>query len=198
MFRASSQDERASMMAMAICAPQNADKAMAALDDELASWVSEGITEEELQEAKTSYELKFKSRLAGEGYLLNQLLRGLELDRTLQFQQDLVDRVMQVTTQDVRDSVGSILGDAPMVSVVAGDPEPRAEAEEQSTENDQRCGQLNAGIGWHLGKDGREAHAKSDTRPLGTDQAIRQERGWKGRAERITRTGTTILYEDGR
>ena len=127
-FRASSQDERATLMAMAICAPQNAEKAMAALDDEMKNWISDGITEEELLEAKTSYGLKYQSRLAGEGYLLGQLVSGLELDRTLQFQQDIVDRVMELTTEDVQKAVNSVLSEASMISIRAGDPNPRTEA----------------------------------------------------------------------
>ncbi len=135
-FNASSRDDRASLMAMAICAPQNADKAMTAMNEEIQGWIENGITEEELQEAKTSYLLKYKSRIVGEGYLLGQMVSGLDLDRTLKFQQNIVDKIAELTTDDVKKAVGSILEGAPMVSVKAGDPNPRADEDGAAESSD--------------------------------------------------------------
>ena len=47
-FRASAQDENASLTTMAICAPQNADKALTALAEEVHRWIDDGLTEEEI------------------------------------------------------------------------------------------------------------------------------------------------------
>ncbi len=123
-FSADSQDERGGLMAMAICAPQNADKALAAMREEIAAWIEKGITDEELAEAQTSYELKFKSSLASERYLLDEIAEGLELDRTLQFRAELLEKIKALTPADIRAALQDVLGKAAMIEIQAGDPAP--------------------------------------------------------------------------
>jgi len=126
---ASSHDERASLMGYAICAPQNAAEAQAVLKGEIEKWLAEGITETELEEAKNSYELKFKSTLASESFLLSQLTSGLELDRTLEFRGELMKKIKALTVDDIKAALQRVFSDKEMVLVLAGDPNPKAASE---------------------------------------------------------------------
>ena len=58
-------------------------------------WIAEGITDEELAEAKQSYALRFQRSLASDTYVLGKLVTGLKLDRTLEYQQQLLEKIQQ-------------------------------------------------------------------------------------------------------
>ncbi len=137
---ASSQDKRGALLGLAICAPQNAEKAAAALKEEIDTWIADGITEEELTEAKNSYALKFKSRIANDHYLVTSLAEGLELKRTLVFQQQLLDKIQALTVDDIRTALQQTFADKQRVSVAAGDFRPKtleaANARANLLEND--------------------------------------------------------------
>ncbi len=121
MMRASSQDARASFVGYGICAPQNAQQAIDAMREEIQRWLQDGITEEELSEAKKSYPLKFKNRLANEQYVLGELVEGLEIDRTLQYRADMLARMQQLSAADIRAALAQTFADAVMVELMAGD-----------------------------------------------------------------------------
>lgn len=121
MMRASSQDERASLVCFGICAPQNAQPAVDAMRDEVRKWLQDGITEKELTEAKNSYPLKFKNRLANEQFVLGELVEGLEINRTMQYRADQLARMQQLTLQDIKAALGQAFAQAPMVELMAGD-----------------------------------------------------------------------------
>jgi zinc protease len=124
MFNASSQDRRGSLVATAICAPQNAAKALDGIRTEVTEWIHQGITEEELAEARHSYALKFENRLANEQFLVNELVEGLEIDRTLGFQKQLLGKIEALSATGIRQSIQKVLGGAPMVEMSAGDLRP--------------------------------------------------------------------------
>ncbi len=133
-FRASSQDDNASLTGMAICAPQNADQALAALREEVQQWIADGLTDQELEEAKNSYQLKYLSQLGNRRFLLEQLSSGLELGRTLEFRQQRQDKINALTNAEIRSALRDILGEAALVELKAGDPAPR-HADDPATEN---------------------------------------------------------------
>ena len=120
-FNASARDERGSLTGYAICAPQNAEKAKVAMKEEIDKWIADGLTAEELEEAKVSYDLNFRRSLGSESYLLSELASGLELGRSLQYRQDLMDAVQGLSLSEIKETLNSVLMDAPMVSVSAGD-----------------------------------------------------------------------------
>jgi hypothetical protein len=55
----------------------------------------------------------------------------LELDRTLQFEADLQEKIQNLTTDDIRAALREVLGDAKMVELMAGD---FSKADEEQTE----------------------------------------------------------------
>lgn len=119
-FNADSFDERATLLGTAICAPQNATAALTAMREEIQEWMTQGITEEELQEAKQSYALQFERMISNEGYLVGELSSGLELDRTLQFRGDMVEKIKSLTVQDIQNALQHVFANAPMIELTAG------------------------------------------------------------------------------
>ncbi len=135
-FNADSEDNRATLMTYAICAPRNARKALDAMREEVSRWITEGITDEELAEAKQSYALRFERSLASDNYLLDQLVTGLKLDRTLEYQRGLQEKIQQLSVADIRAALTKTLGDVSLVEMMAGDLERGAA--ESSTESDDK------------------------------------------------------------
>ena len=114
-------EARGALQGLAICAPQNAGKALEGMEEEIVSWISDGITEEELEEAKQSYLLKFESRNSGEQFLAGELARGLEMDRTLEFRANLQEQIAALTLDDIKAALQAVLSEAEMAQLVAGD-----------------------------------------------------------------------------
>jgi zinc protease len=119
-FNADSIVERASLMGTAICAPQNATAALTAMREELQKWMTQGITEEELDEAKQSYALQFERMISDEGFLVGELTSGLELGRTLTFRGDIMDKIQALTVADIQGALERVFSNAPMVELTAG------------------------------------------------------------------------------
>ncbi len=142
MFQAGSQDDRATLLTMAICAPQNAAKARAALIEEVQRWIDDGLTEKELEEAKNSYGLKYTARLTQDSYLVRQLLSGLELDRTLHFQQNIVDKIQTLSLDDIKNALHATLKNHPLAIITAGDLERKdADDDDQAPEEGKKAAQ---------------------------------------------------------
>jgi zinc protease len=122
-LQAGSQDKVGIFLAGAIAAPQNVDKAMAALREEIAKMVKDGVSGEELEKAKKSYKNEFDNRLANDSYLLGQLRTGLFIGRTFDFEQKLLDAVMKLTPAQLAAVLkkGYIHTTDGVIEVVAGD-----------------------------------------------------------------------------
>lgn len=118
--RADSRDRRASVTASAICAPQNAVEALTAMDEVIARWIADGVTDEELAEGKKSYALKFENNLANDRYVLGQLASGLEIGRTFEYQANLLASIEALTKADVARAIKSHLGELEFVKMKAG------------------------------------------------------------------------------
>jgi zinc protease len=119
---ADSQDRRGQLDVFAIVAPQNSAKALAAILEELDRLVDKGVTADELARAKTAYRSQFTNGLANDDAVVSLLNRDLHLDRTLAFQQKIVDAVDALTPADLAAALArrSVKGSA-LVRVTAGD-----------------------------------------------------------------------------
>jgi zinc protease len=138
-FHAGSRDDRGSFSSNAICAPQNAQQAIDAMRDEVKQWLEQGLTAQELATAQKSYALKFQSSLGSERYLLRQLVSGLELNRTLQFQADLQEKIKALTLQQIEAALEKVFGDVGMVEIMAGDlARDDEESDIQTSEDEKR------------------------------------------------------------
>jgi len=118
---ADSEDERASLMGFAICAPENAVKAQEALREELTKWIAEGVTEEELSEGKVAFAKRFENQLANDRSVVNLLTSGLEIHRTLVYHDALMKRVASLTREEIAAALKKHLGSLEMFEVKAGD-----------------------------------------------------------------------------
>ena len=120
-LRANSLDKRASLTSFGICAPQNAGEAQSAQAEEIQKWISEGITDEEIEEGQTSYALKLENDLAKDQFVVGRLASDLELDRTFTFLGDLVQQVREASKEDIQRVLSERFANAKFARVKAGD-----------------------------------------------------------------------------
>ncbi len=120
-FFADSLDANGVFFGGAICAPENADKAYASLLDEFSILVRGGIGPEELADAKKSYRLKTKNRLASDARVARMLNSGLYLDRTMAYYEDLYEKIDAVTPEQIKRMLEKNIQVDRLVKVRAGD-----------------------------------------------------------------------------
>jgi zinc protease len=123
MLQVDDQDRRGALLGYAICAPQNALKALDAMREEIQKWIADGITDEELTDGKQSYALKFENNLANDQFVVNLLRSGLKIDRTMQYHADLQAKIQALTRADIQRVLRKHMGGAPFAEVKAGDLE---------------------------------------------------------------------------
>ena len=108
-------------LAWAICAPQNMDKSLAAMQEEIRKLVKDGIGEKELDEAKKSYAKNWDSRMADDEFVSSELAQGLFLERTFTFWRDLNDKIQKLTPADINAAAQKFIKPDGLVMVRAGD-----------------------------------------------------------------------------
>ncbi len=81
------------LSAFAICAPQNAGEARNTMREQVQRWIADGITAEELTEAKQGYAAQYDGYLSKDRVVVRWLANQLEIDRTFEY---LVDHLKQV------------------------------------------------------------------------------------------------------
>jgi zinc protease len=119
--QADALDRRGAFVAGAICAPQNADKAMAALMDELKKFIDSGITDKELAEAKSSYAQSWANRIADDDFVAGELVQGLYVGKTFAYWKDLNAKIQKLTKAEVEAAAKKYLQPAKLAKVRAGD-----------------------------------------------------------------------------
>ena len=120
-INADSFDRNGVFAAGAICAPQNADKAMAALLDELGKVVKEGIPAAEITEAKRSYQLLFDNQLANDDFVASVLTEGLYVGRTMDYYRKLNGKIQGLTPPEVEKAIRKYIQLQRLVKIKAGD-----------------------------------------------------------------------------
>ena len=124
LVRSDSLDPITSIAAFAICAKQNADKAAIAMNEEMRRWIDNGVTEQELLEAKKSNRLEFLGELNEDSVVAGMLASGLYLNRTMKWDADRLDAIDALNVQQVNDTVKKRLSGAQFFELKAGDLEP--------------------------------------------------------------------------
>ena len=118
---ASAEDRAGSVLIGATVAPQNAARALAAMQEETDRLVADGVTAVELETFKTTWLEAWSAQLASDDWVVSALLRGLRLDRTLEHEQALRDRIAALTPADLAAVAKKHLDWAQMTRVTAGD-----------------------------------------------------------------------------
>jgi zinc protease len=115
------KDDGAEFMAYAISNPQNAPKVEASMKDELALTSKDGFTAEELAAAKKAW---LQERVLGrsqDGSLAGLLASHERWGRTMQFDQDLDNKVSALTAEQVTAAFRRALDPAALIYIKAGD-----------------------------------------------------------------------------
>jgi zinc protease len=117
----SDEDERAWLIAYAICAPQNVTRAQALLTEELERWASEAPPAEELASQGAAYREALRTRLGSDSWVAEQLARELRLGRAFTFHRDVVDRGTALGPEAFQQALRGGLDGAAFVDLAAGD-----------------------------------------------------------------------------
>jgi zinc protease len=115
------RDGYASMMVFAIVNPKGIKKADKVMREVLAKVLKEGVTEKEVAEAKKGLLQDLKVGRANDGGLAGTLRAGLELGRTMKFQQEREDRIAKLTVEDVNRALRAYLTPGRLYIIHAGD-----------------------------------------------------------------------------
>lgn len=95
-------EDKTSMGAYAICAPQNLAKVEQGFKEELARLLKDGFTEEEIKNAKTGLLQGKKVSRSQDRELVQKLVGNLYLDRTMQWNKDYEERMAKLTAKEVK------------------------------------------------------------------------------------------------
>jgi zinc protease len=120
-FSAPIRDDDARFMASAICAPQNAPKVEAAFKDELATILSQGFTDAEVDAAKKSWLQSRSVSRAQDGELAGRLQSHRYWNRTMAHDTELEQKVAALTPAAMQAAMKKHLDVAKMTIVRAGD-----------------------------------------------------------------------------
>src|SRR5690606_21714840 len=124
-FSASPTDSVGTWTAYAIFAPENRDKVVNALREELIRAAKEGFTAEEIAKAKEGWVESNKLGRSNDGAVASRLVSNLYLDRDFARQSKLEAEVMAVTDEQLRAVVTRYLDPEGLAIVKAGDFRPK-------------------------------------------------------------------------
>ena len=127
-----SKDDYSLWYVFAITNPQNVPKLKSVIREEVDRWLADGVTEAEVEAAKTSYLQKQRVNRADDAGLAGDLADQLYNDRTMAFTADVEARVAALTAAEVNAALREHVDADKLVVAVAGDF--AAEAAEEANE----------------------------------------------------------------
>jgi zinc protease len=120
-FAAESLDKRASITLMAIYNPENVNKVVTAIGEELDRLLAEGVTEDELEEAKKGWTEEQQIDRTSDAHLASVLADTAYLDRDMEYYAELEQKVRKLTTESVLKALKKHIDADRLAIVVAGD-----------------------------------------------------------------------------
>ncbi len=120
-FSASSLDDSGSFGAYAIYAPENRDKVQKAFQEEILKVKTSGFTQEELDAARSGWIQGQVVNRAQDRALLGKLANNLRLDRDMNWDKALEEKIMKLTPAQINTVMAKYLDPSKMVYVKAGD-----------------------------------------------------------------------------
>ncbi len=118
---ASPRDARSMLMMTAICNPGNLPRVVTGADEELNRLLRDGVSQRELDDAKSGYARQQEVRRGNDGALASLLAGHLELGRTMRYDADLEEKVQRLTTEDVNTALRKHIDPKRLVVIGAGD-----------------------------------------------------------------------------
>jgi zinc protease len=120
-FFANTLDPLASFNISAIFAPQNVEKVEAAYKEELARFVKDGVTAEELKDAKAGIIERLKVSRSQDAALANKLNGYLFTNRTLNWDAELERKISSLTIEQVNAAIRKYFTPDKITIIKAGD-----------------------------------------------------------------------------
>ncbi|WP_376695109.1 M16 family metallopeptidase [Wenzhouxiangella sp. EGI_FJ10305] len=133
---ADSIDERGSFFVYAMYAPENRERLVEVLFEELNDAVENGFDEEEVAKARRGYLQQLELARSDDGQLMSLLNNHLYLDRDMFYRAEFEQKVSELTAEDVSEAAREHLSPEKLSYAVAGDFEDDSDesAEEDSEE----------------------------------------------------------------
>jgi len=120
-FSAGALDPAGSFFANAIYAPENADKLEAAFKDEINKAITDGLTADEIAQAKTGWLLSRQRTRASDGGLAGTLSSYLFINRTFAWDDELDKKVLALTPEQINAAMKKYITPDKMSIFKAGD-----------------------------------------------------------------------------
>jgi zinc protease len=105
----------------AIYNPENADKLMTAYHEEVDRLLKDGVTAEELKDAKSGFLSSRERSRSSDDYLIDKLTRYLVLDRSFKWDADLDQKITALSQEQINTSMRKWLKPEKIIFVQAGD-----------------------------------------------------------------------------
>jgi zinc protease len=115
------RDTSGRLMLYAICATDKADAALDALKEEYHRWIETGVTENELQEARFGFQQYLDKIIAEDKFVMQSLAYMSDINRTFGYYRQMLDKIDQLQTADIKRVLGIFLSKEPIAMVKAGD-----------------------------------------------------------------------------
>ncbi len=120
-FNAQALDSAAVLQVLAIYNPENIVRLESAFGEEIGRWVKEGVTVEELENAKKAWLQQRLQARARDAELVTRLSQQNFQERTMAHDQALEERVATLTVDQVNATIRKYVNPAKMSAVKAGD-----------------------------------------------------------------------------
>jgi zinc protease len=120
MLSADSIDHRGALTMFAIYNPANNSKVESAIKEEFEKLVADGVTADELDQAKTGYLQALEVSRSSDGRLASMLTDNLYAGRTMKYYADLEKKIKDQTPETIHATVKKYFDIKRLVVVVAG------------------------------------------------------------------------------
>jgi zinc protease len=120
-FNASPFEPNGSLSLFAIYAPQNIDKLKLGFKEELARIIAEGITQQELDDAKKGMSQARQTMRAQDGAMAGTQTTNLRANRTMAYHGDMDARIQALTLEQVNAALRKHIDPSKLFHVYAGD-----------------------------------------------------------------------------
>ncbi len=124
-LQAGDLDSEGNFGSYAIYNPENSDKLMAAYKEELQKILKDGITEQELADAKSGFLQSRNRNRSQDNYLVEKLTRYMPLNRTIKWDADQEKAISSLTTAQINATLKKWIKPEKIVYVQAGDFEKK-------------------------------------------------------------------------
>ena len=120
-LRASDLDNDGSFGSFAIYNPENSEKLISVYKEEIDKFVKDGLTENELKDAKSGYLQSQNRNRSDDRNLINKLSRYLVLDRTFKWDENQEKAIENLTVAQINSTIKKWIHPEKIIMVQAGD-----------------------------------------------------------------------------